>query len=637
MSLHIGEQEATELDDDQGQEEAATTQPKYADGYVYEPLPGDRWIRILVLEPARELDCPLIARLELLALGPGLPIEPKPQNPPKITDDEKQRNEAYVSLVNARRLPYTALSYSWAMNDGDDSPCRVLILHGKQVAITRNLSESLRRIRLKTGPQRLWVDALCIDQQNTMERSAQVAMMADIFKFATRCIVWLGEDPTKESDLAVWQLSHCISPDLDTEAMGVFPDNHSEITVIVLNAMMAVDKSRCTIHGCNGHHPRLESADFADTSLIRFVRWRDAKYQQPLHYRLWLKLMLRSRPNTIRRKLSLLKEWLDRRYWRRRWIVQENASRSHSYGAADYYWGRFYLSRKRLRAMLRVLSVVELSFPDLLGCNPDRTSIEGPLAVLQAGTEEGKDLCDHLATHSRLDCSDARDRLYSLVALDPGYGVQVDYAMPLREVCIEFSKLMVRRGDCSRLLRALIRNESPEGVATSLDLPSWAIDLRAATVLLSKQGYAQTWNAVVDANLQLSLELYPIGFLADMEQDPCNTKKRYLIMEPHGVRLYPAKVTSRKRSNSARPTFFLRSHGESSCKKGDILYAYYYGSRLYLFLWLRPVNNEPPLQHRIIDVFHFYQLQSSIEGDVRDLDPADYELPEDSWKTVHIV
>ncbi|CAJ2502312.1 Uu.00g097060.m01.CDS01 [Anthostomella pinea] len=38
----------------------------------------------------------------------------------------------------------------------------------------------------------MWVDALCIDQGNTIERGSQVLRMGDIYKLAQRVIVWLG-------------------------------------------------------------------------------------------------------------------------------------------------------------------------------------------------------------------------------------------------------------------------------------------------------------------------------------------------------------------------------------------------------------------------------------------------------------
>jgi hypothetical protein len=52
----------------------------------------------------------------------------------------------------------------------------------------------------------LWIDALCINQDDMMERNHQVARMGDIYRNATRVIVWLGRerlDKTRQDDVLV--------------------------------------------------------------------------------------------------------------------------------------------------------------------------------------------------------------------------------------------------------------------------------------------------------------------------------------------------------------------------------------------------------------------------------------------------
>ena len=43
-------------------------------------------------------------------------------------------------------------------------------------------------------PTYYWVDALCMDQQNVLERNSQVARMANIFRRASGVVVWLGRE-----------------------------------------------------------------------------------------------------------------------------------------------------------------------------------------------------------------------------------------------------------------------------------------------------------------------------------------------------------------------------------------------------------------------------------------------------------
>ena len=55
-----------------------------------------------------------------------------------------------------------------------------------------NLISALRHLRHAETPRVLWIDAICIDQMNTVERNHEVKRMGTIYKMAQRVIVWLG-------------------------------------------------------------------------------------------------------------------------------------------------------------------------------------------------------------------------------------------------------------------------------------------------------------------------------------------------------------------------------------------------------------------------------------------------------------
>lgn len=85
---------------------------------------------------------------------------------------------------------YEALSYTW----GSKEQCIEISLDGKfGFSLTRNLWLALRRLRLENDIRFLWVDAICINQQDTTERSAQIQLMGLVFKYAAEVTVWLGE------------------------------------------------------------------------------------------------------------------------------------------------------------------------------------------------------------------------------------------------------------------------------------------------------------------------------------------------------------------------------------------------------------------------------------------------------------
>ena len=83
---------------------------------------------------------------------------------------------------------YTALSYVW----GDSSDRVPFILDNYRLRITRNLALALQALRLDDEPVVLWIDAMCINQDDLKEKSEQVLKMKEIYAFASLVIVWLG-------------------------------------------------------------------------------------------------------------------------------------------------------------------------------------------------------------------------------------------------------------------------------------------------------------------------------------------------------------------------------------------------------------------------------------------------------------
>ncbi|MCJ1394390.1 hypothetical protein MMC18_007268 [Xylographa bjoerkii] len=94
--------------------------------------------------------------------------------------------------------PYEALSYVW----GDGAANGHLKCDGKDLPITRNLITALCRLRLISMDRLLWIDQLCINQNNLRERGSQVNMMRSIFKSAKTVLVWLGLDHEQEAEHA---------------------------------------------------------------------------------------------------------------------------------------------------------------------------------------------------------------------------------------------------------------------------------------------------------------------------------------------------------------------------------------------------------------------------------------------------
>lgn len=104
---------------------------------------------------------------------------------------------------------YEAISYSW----GDRLHHKTIFIDEKSLRVTSNLESALRHLRHREQGQhlRLWVDAICINQTDSDERSQQVRQMFHIYNRAKQVIIWLG-DETSDSKRAFNFIDTCLAP-----------------------------------------------------------------------------------------------------------------------------------------------------------------------------------------------------------------------------------------------------------------------------------------------------------------------------------------------------------------------------------------------------------------------------------------
>lgn len=104
------------------------------------------------------------------------------------------------SLVEAQP-EFEALSYTW----GTEPPSKFLIIEGTtrtKFAVRPNLLGALKHFRYPEKTRTLWIDAICINQTDDVEKSVQVARIADVYRLAHQVIVWLGPEAA-DSKLAL--------------------------------------------------------------------------------------------------------------------------------------------------------------------------------------------------------------------------------------------------------------------------------------------------------------------------------------------------------------------------------------------------------------------------------------------------
>lgn len=131
-----------------------------------------------------------------------------------------------IDLVKARNT-YEPISYCWqaytrerwskrAYKEKKQKTFRILV-DGADFYITESLHGALWQMRLRKRIRVLWADAICINQADDEEKSAQVSIMAHIYYMGGRTLAWIGEADHRTSR-AFKYLKRCARRSLDSSS-----------------------------------------------------------------------------------------------------------------------------------------------------------------------------------------------------------------------------------------------------------------------------------------------------------------------------------------------------------------------------------------------------------------------------------
>ncbi|KAF9883668.1 hypothetical protein FE257_003102 [Aspergillus nanangensis] len=125
--------------------------------FPYTPLnPDKKEIRVITITPEKHPEKPLRCSLQIVSLNE----HPK----------------------------FEALSYVW----GDVVATTEISVENLPFNVTTNLAAALRSLRHLKKPRTLWIDFICIDQENTKEKNKQLPLMGRIYQDAIAVVAWLG-------------------------------------------------------------------------------------------------------------------------------------------------------------------------------------------------------------------------------------------------------------------------------------------------------------------------------------------------------------------------------------------------------------------------------------------------------------
>ncbi|KAK1752747.1 heterokaryon incompatibility protein-domain-containing protein [Echria macrotheca] len=313
---------------------------------------------------------------------------------------------------------YDALSYCW----GPPTIRSTVLCDGIPVSVTANLAAALSSFRLGDTQRVLWVDAICINQEDLHEKEHQVPLMGWIYRNASTVRIWLGNDP---------------------------PDRPLAKALAILKSLNQL----CAKFG-----------------------W-DLNFPYMIRHRLLGEYGL---PDVADDAWRCIKQLVETPWFSRTWIIQEVVLARQAYlhsSDASLPWLEFSVG-------ILALSPVFLSFrPDILpSVSSYAQTVQLILSYHKAGASSTNlNLLALLENHRVAQASDARDKVYAFLGLYEEltgqycHGIVANYHCTPREAYIAAARNIIAQ---TRNLDILGVPRQPLDRRMS-ELPSWVPDWSA--------------------------------------------------------------------------------------------------------------------------------------------------------------
>jgi hypothetical protein len=415
--------------------------------------------------------------------------------------------EVRVQTVSLDESPvYDALSYCW----GDPSITSAIRVNGQERDVTINLEAALRQFRLQTGDGDgaiLWVDAICINQDDKFERAQQVAIMPDVYRSAERVRAWLG--------------------DLPFDALYAF------------RRLLEKAESRTRIKQSTQSSWTEDEKASALADLDSILRPAESRLE-------------------FVRRLAVLSQ---SSYWTRIWIIQEAAlARWFSLHMGDICmdmsdertgrWARPYgflsdLSNATSKISAEEAERFDLSMEDSLEIRSIAIKLCWALSNISVGLasayiaeeglggEAGLDELNFIMTSRDTKCADPRDSAFAFQGIHPkSMAITPDYEATVAEIFGRFTLRVIRTTRSLKILE--------QACSDNNDLPSWVPDSGAEDpTLRSNHGFdASIVQTIYPAESGLGSLLIPALFVSKIVVIPSSPASGGLTERERTLQIY---------------------------------------------------------------------------------------------------
>ncbi|KAH8649435.1 heterokaryon incompatibility protein-domain-containing protein [Tricladium varicosporioides] len=334
-----------------------------------------------------------------------------------IPDADHHPIRCELSIIDWELYPkheyYDALSYEW----GDVGYDREVNVQGKPFMVRENLWHALHHLRSAKFNCPIWIDAICINQDDPEERSAQVNKMDMIYGSAKSVHVWLGQEGQQS-----------------TAAFGLLEEISDFFKLILKEA--AFETSVASREISIFTHIKKQVVLKETLDLYSFFS-TISDYQKDGNvsdlWKTWYELF--TKDDGWRAITNLL----NRTYWSRIWIVQEYVLAHHK----TLHCGRHIIDTRFIELALTFIQKLD---PGKHAVNPGIQesilriqSSPGALIVKSATPwlSLRRSLQELLAACKDSKASEPRDKIYGLIGLAMDiweFDIKTDYRKPVSEI-----------------------------------------------------------------------------------------------------------------------------------------------------------------------------------------------------------
>jgi len=352
----------------------------------------------------------------------------------------------------AMKPEYIALSYTWG--DAENRHGRsqgatyTVKLSGRVVPVEENLHDALQYLGWRAQHEELpvFIDAICINQSDMIERSAQYQLIRQVYESATYIWCWLGIPLDESSVKQAVQLMRKFN--------GILADGFK------MNGMDGENASDDDIRAVK------QTVSPDDPSLFPIEKDSDC-------YKGWEGLM----------------GICDRRYWQRTWVQQEATAQDDAtwYWCGDLSFDPFYLcAALYFGSLYENVPNPELRFLRSIGTGGDAANTQSN-GFISGRRLNQRGVLEILEDFRLTKATDPRDKLFAprYLAADLGTDDLVpDYTKSTKEVYIDVVKFVLQHREyglrfLGYVTRPVIESRRMKRDETNGELfPTWVPDWR---------------------------------------------------------------------------------------------------------------------------------------------------------------